>query len=111
MGQAEIISFDAVRASQHRSQLRQRWHDCFDHWLDTLEPRMASTPMTLAEMTALLWELRQSLMGCLTEALIEQTHERQAMARRAHCPQCKRSLKARRQAVRTVETLVGPVRL
>jgi hypothetical protein len=27
-----------MRATHHLSQLRQRLHECFDQWLDMLEP-------------------------------------------------------------------------
>ena len=49
MGHAEIIPLDDVRANQHRRQLRQRLHDCFDLWLDTLESALDTTAMTLPD--------------------------------------------------------------
>lgn len=63
MRHAQVISLDEVRANQHRSQLRQRLHASFDDWLDTLEEHLSPTPMSLAAITAVMWELRQSLMA------------------------------------------------
>jgi hypothetical protein len=45
MGQAEVISLDAVRASKQWASLRQQLHDYFDLWLDDLQAkRRASIP-------------------------------------------------------------------
>jgi hypothetical protein len=50
MGQAEIISLDHLRATHHLSQLRQRLHECFDQWLDVLEPYLDDKPMSLSDL-------------------------------------------------------------
>jgi hypothetical protein len=111
MGHAEVISLDDVRANQHRNQLRQRLHASFDCWLDTLEERMSDQPVSLSGITDVMKELRQSLMGSLTQTVVEHTHESEMTQTRAFCPKCERSLKSRRQDVRRVETLMGPVDL
>jgi hypothetical protein len=111
MGQAEIISLDEVRATQHRSQLRQRLHDRFDQWLDTLAPSLDAEPMSLTDLTDVMGQLRQDLMGGLTETVIEHTHAAKMKQTQAACPSCDGSLSVRRLAHRTVDTLIGPVRL
>jgi hypothetical protein len=65
MGQAELISLDHMRATHHLSQLRQRLHECFDQWLDTLESYLDDKPMSLPDLTAVMGQLRQDLMGSL----------------------------------------------
>jgi len=111
MGHAEIISLDAVRATQHGSQLRQRLHERFDQWLDTLAPSLDDEPMSLTDLTGVMGQLRQDLMGGLTETVIEHTHAAEMKQTQAECPSGDGSLSVRRQAHRTVDTLIGPLRL
>ena len=111
MGQAEIISLDHMRATHHLSQLRQRLHECFDQWLDMLEPYLEDKPMSLSDLTAVRGQWRQDLMGGLTETVIDHTHAAEIEPTQADCPTCDRSLSVRRQAHRTVDTLIGQVRL
>jgi hypothetical protein len=111
MGQAEVISLDEVRANQRRHQLRQRLHASFERWLDALEERMSSKAIRLSEITDVLWELRQRLMGSLVQTVIEHAHESKVTQNRASCSTCGRCLKSRRQDRRYVETLMGPVEL
>jgi hypothetical protein len=73
MGHAEVISLDEVRATQRLGQLRQQLHDNFDQWLDSLEPHLDDEPMSLLDLTAVMGQLRQGLMGGLTETVIEHT--------------------------------------
>jgi hypothetical protein len=56
-------------------------------------------------------QLRQELMGRLTETLIDHTHAAKIEQTQADCPTCNRSLSVRRQAHRTVDTRIGQVRL
>jgi len=111
MGHAEVISLDEVRATQRLSQLRQQLHESFDQWLDTLEPHLGDEPMSLPDCTDALGKLRQDLMGSLTETIIEHTYMADMEQTQAECPTCEGSLSVRRQAHRTVDTLIGPVRL
>jgi len=69
---------------------------------------MGSASMSLSEITDVMWELRQSLMGSLTQTVIEHTQEPSVKQNRATCPKCERSLKVRRQVIRTVETQQFP---
>ena len=71
MGHAEIIPLDDARATHHRRQLRQKLHECFEQWLDTLESYLDDKPMTLPDLTAVMGQLRQDLMSGLTETVID----------------------------------------
>ena len=51
MGQAEIISIDQARTTRHFTQLRQRLHECFDQWLDTVREQIVGPFVD----TALRW--------------------------------------------------------
>ena len=84
MGHPEGISLDEVRANHYRSQLRQRLHERFAGWLDTLEQRLSPTAMSCTEITDALWELRQSLMGSLTQTVVEPTHECRVQTKPRH---------------------------
>jgi len=111
MGHAEIIPLDDMRANHHRRQLRQSLHADFDRWLDTLEADLDDAAMTLSDLTTTLWQLRQDLMGQLTQTIIQHLHAAEVDLHQTSCPTCERSLKVRRQYRRTVETLLGPLEL
>ena len=68
MGAAEVISFDEVRARNHWTMLRQRLHERFDRWLDTLQGRLSEPQPTLSEVTQAVWDLRQSLTGSVADS-------------------------------------------
>lgn len=111
MGHAEIIPLDDMRANPHRRQWRQSLHADFDRWLDALESDLDDTAMTLSDLTTTLWQLRQDLMGQLTQTIIQHLHAAEVDLHQTSCPTCERSLKVRRQSRRTVETLLGPLEL
>lgn len=70
MGCAEVISLAEVRARKQWDGLRQELHSRFDQWLDALEQRLPEPEPTLAEVSDLVWQLRQDLTGGLTETLV-----------------------------------------
>lgn len=107
MGCAEVISLSEVRARQQWDGLRQALHTRFDQWLDDLEARLPEPETTLAEVSDLVWQLRQDLTGGLTETLLTHAHAGEQSRRHAPCPQCERLITARPAATRTVETMVG----
>jgi len=109
MGCAEVISFDQARASKQWATLRQELHDRFDRWLDELEAGLSEPQPTLTEVTRVVWDLRQSLTGSLTEAIILHRHQHTREQSHARCPQCERVVKTRGLVHRTLETLVGSV--
>jgi hypothetical protein len=111
MGAAEIISFEEVRARKQWDTLRQQLHARFDQWLDTLEQQWHEPPSTLLEMTATVWDLRQQLTGGLTETIVAHVHRGEHDRTQVTCPQCHGMLRPRERVCRTVETMVGPVRL
>lgn len=111
MGQAEVISLDEVRASKQWASLRQQLHDYFDLWLDDLEAQLPEPETTLDQITEKVWALRQQLTGALTEAIVEQAHRFEYMRKEIVCETCQRILTTRPTVPRTVETMVGQVRL
>jgi hypothetical protein len=111
MGQAEVISLDEARASKQWASLRQQLHDYFDEWIDDLQAKLPNPETPLAQITETVWTLRQQLTGSLTEAIVDYGHRFEFMRQQLVCPSCQRFLTARPSAIRTVETMVGSVRL
>jgi hypothetical protein len=106
-----VLSLEDFRGTQRRAAIRQRLHDRFDCWLNQLEDRMQDPTPTLAELTQAVFALRQELTRAVTEGLVEHTHRAALEQRTAVCPQCGQTLAARGPQDRTVETLVGAIRL
>lgn len=70
----------------------------------------ASLP-PLEELTQAVFALRLELTQAVTEGLVEQAHRALLEQRMAACPRCGPALSARGPHARTVETLVGAIRL
>lgn len=111
MGQAEVISLDEVRASKQWASLRQHLHDYFDQWLDALEAQLPEPETTLDQITETVWALRQDLTGSLTEAIVDHAHRFEFTRKDIVCETCQRLVPTRPLVSRTVETMVGRVRL
>jgi uncharacterized coiled-coil protein SlyX len=111
MAIAAILSLEEFRDTQRRAAARQRLHDRLDHRLDTLEARVKEPQPTLEELTQIVFALRHELTQAVTAGLVEQMHGEVLEQRIALCPQCGQILAARGPAERTVETLVGAIRL
>jgi hypothetical protein len=111
MGAAEVISFDEVRASKQWASLRQQLHDYFDQWLDALQAQLPEPETTLEQITETVWALRQDLTGSLTEAIVDHAHRFEFMRKDIVCETCQRLVSTRPLVPRTVETMVGRVRL
>lgn len=111
MASAAILSLEEFRDTQRRAVMRLQLHNRLDHWLDTLEARVKEPQPTLEQLTQAVLALRQELTQAVTEGLVEQMHRAVVEQRTAVCPQCGQILSARGPAERTVETLVGAIRL
>jgi hypothetical protein len=111
MASAAILSLEEFRDTQRRAAIRQRLHDRLDHWLDRLEVHVKEPQPTLEQLTQAVFALRQEWTQAVTEGLVEQAHRAALEQRTAACPQCGQTLSARGPQERTVETLVGAIRL
>jgi hypothetical protein len=111
VGCPEVISIEAVRASNQWEVLRHQLHQRFDQWLDTLEQQWPKPPSTLAEVTTTVWDLRQQLTGGITETIVAHIHRGEYERTQVTCPRCHGVLQAREFVCRTVETMVGAVQL
>ena len=111
MGHAKVISLEEFRQARVRAEVRQRLHERIDRWLDTVEGRVKGDSPTLERLTQEVFAMRHELTGIVTEALVEQSHGEAAEQQTMPCPHCGWLLRARGPHSRTVETMVGPVRL
>jgi hypothetical protein len=111
MASAAVLSLEEFRDAQRRTEVRQRLHDRFDRWLERVEDHVKEPTPPLEELTAAVLALRQELTQAVTESLVEQAHRAALEQRTAVCSQCGQTLSARSLQERTVETLVGAVRL
>jgi len=111
MASTAILSLEEFRDAPRRTAVRQRLHDRFDVWLNQLEARMEDRTPTLEELTQAVLALRQELTQAMTAGLVEQAHRAALEQRTMVCPQGGETLSARGLQERTVETLVGAIRL
>lgn len=74
MAYAALLSLEKFRDTQRRAETRQRVHDRFDHWLDTLEERVKEPQPTLEQLAQAVLVLRQELPQAVTDGLVEQAH-------------------------------------
>jgi hypothetical protein len=111
MACAAILSLEEFRDSQRRAAIRQQLHNHLDQWLERLEERVKAPQPTLEQLTQAVFALRQELTQAVAEGLVEQAHGVAIEQRTAACPQCGQTLSARGPQERTVETLVGAIRL
>ena len=86
MGAAEVISFEEVRARKQWDALRGQLHTRFDQWLDGLEQRLPEPATTLAQVSDIVWQLRQDLTGGLTETILTHAHAGKQSRKQTPCP-------------------------
>jgi hypothetical protein len=107
---AAILSLEAYRDAQRRTEVRQRLHDRFDGWLQQVEDHVKEPEPPLEALTQAVLALRQELTHVVPEGLVEPRHRVALEQRTAVCPQCRQAVSARGSQERTVETLVGAIR-
>ncbi|MBI1987157.1 MAG: hypothetical protein HYS70_02270 [Nitrospinae bacterium] len=111
MGQAAVISLEDLREARNRAELRQKLHERFDQWLDKMEEAMDEPQPTLAQLTEVVFRLRQELTQSVTEGFVESRYAAEKEREVAFCPGCGRQLRARPKVERMVETMVGAILL
>lgn len=111
MGQATVVALSEYQAAKGRAHLRARIHQAIDEWLDKVEAGMNEEKPTLEQITGEVFRLRQELTQQLTEALIDEHYQPEQAQAVDQCPECGQRLRARACVERSVETLVGRVKL
>jgi AcrR family transcriptional regulator len=111
VGYAEVISLPEVRARKQWEALRQQLHERFDQWLDAVEAQLPASEPTLAQVSETIWALRQQLTGGVAQTIIEHTHQEEQRRKALQCATCAHLLRARPTVSRTVETLIGEIKV
>jgi hypothetical protein len=111
MGAASVVSREEVRQARLHVEARQRRHAHFERWLAQVESRVKEKPPTREQVTQAVFEMRQDLLGAVTQSLVAQAHGPSLTQDRAVCPHGGQPLAARGPVRRTVETLGGAVTL
>jgi Uncharacterised protein family (UPF0236) len=111
MGYAAVISLEDLREAKSRVEFRQKIHERFDRWLDRMEEEMKEPKPTLAQLAEVVFHLRQELTQSVTEGLLESRYAAEKEQETILCPGCGQPLHARGEVERTVETMVGAIRL
>jgi hypothetical protein len=109
MGYASVVSLEDLQESKSRAELRQKLHERFDQWLDRVEEEVKEPQPTLAQLTEVVFNLRQELTRSVTESLLENRYAAEKERKTILCPGCGRLLQARGEPERTVETMVGAI--
>ncbi len=91
--------------------VRERLHEQFDVWLNMLEDEMDGKEGKLDEIVGGIFETHQELTGMIAESLVEKLHSKELEQKEMVCPKCGRELRSRDKVERTVETMIGPVKL
>jgi hypothetical protein len=76
-----------------------------------LEEEMSGKEGKLDEIVGGIFETRQELTGMIAESLVRKLHSKELEQKEMVCPKCGRELRARDVVERTVETMIGPVKL
>jgi len=111
MGHAQVISLEEFRQACVQAEVRQRLHERIGRWLDTVQASVKEESPTLEQLVQEVFAIRHELTGMIAETLVEQKHAQIVEQQTMLCPRCGRLLHARGPHNRTVETMVGPVRL
>lgn len=111
---ASVLSLEAYWNRQQDQPFRQRVHQAVDAFLDRLEKTMSAEGESIPSLWSISQNIRQErsgLTGSVAQAYVERTYGTYLHQEYATCPDCSKSLKARPSRGRTVETLVGSIRL
>ena len=104
-----VISLEEIRETKRQAQLRQRLQQRFEQWFEKVEAEVNGSTATLAQLTGVVFNLRQELASAVVEGLIEQQDQAEFVRQESVCPECAQRLRSRRNVERTVETMVGTV--
>jgi hypothetical protein len=108
---AAILPLADFRDTQRRAEMRPPLPHRFDQWLNELEDRRQDRSPPLEELTQAIFVLCQEVTQAVTEGVVEYVHWGAVAQRTTPCPRCGQRLSARGPQERTVETLVGAIRL
>ena len=90
------------------SMYRRKAHDEIDKFIDEIAPvLMNENPLTLKEISDAFQEKRGELLGGLLRDFVEIHHQEILEQENCDCPNCKKTIRKKRNATRRVETCQG----
>jgi hypothetical protein len=96
---------------QVNTGVRERLHEQFDIWLNIMGEEMKGKEGKLDEIAETIFEMRHELTGMIAESLVEKLHSKELEQTEMVCPKCGRVLTSRDEVERTVETMIGSIKL
>lgn len=109
-----VSSLEAYWSRQQDQTFRQQIHQAVDVFLDRMEKTMTAEGESMPSLWSISQNIRQErsrLTGSVAQAYVERAYGVYLHQEYATCPDCSKSLKARPSRSRTVETLIGEIRL
>ncbi|RLG29502.1 hypothetical protein DRN97_11780 [Methanosarcinales archaeon] len=93
-----------------KEENRDEIHESFDNWLDKVGEKMKGGE-GLEEIVNELFKKRQELMGEVATFFIKKLYSEELNRETAVCPRCGKEVKRAGEHERTVETMIGEIKL
>ena len=88
MTSAAILSLEEFRDAKRRTEVQQRLHDRFEHWLQQVENQVQEPNPTLEGLTQAVLALCQELTQAVTEGPVDHAYRAALEQHTVVCPQC-----------------------
>ena len=110
MEKPKVISFEEYQGIFLLREAKEGLHDLFDQWMDQMVESMKDRA-TLEELSRMMFLSRKELLGNVAGVLLQQKYQDAIAQETMVCPVCGQILKVRAMHERTVETMIGEVKL
>ncbi len=110
MEEPNVISFEERQGIFLRREAQEGLRDCFDRWMDQIVESMKDRP-TLEDLSRTMFLSRKELLGKVAGDLLQQKYRDAINQETMSCPGCGQTLNSRGLHERTVETMIGEVKL
>ena len=111
MGYANVISMEEFKREKVYEEIKGRLHEEVDKWLEGLMEKVGVEGPTLEEIVEGVFSMRGELTGKIVEVLIGREYLGYKSEEVERCSGCGKELKGRGTYERTVETMVGEVKI
>lgn len=112
MRSAAIVSLEDIRSKKKREEIRTSLHERIDEAFREIEENIEGTMPGLMEITGEVFKARQGITKSIVESLVDLRYADEKTRQTMLCPcGCKRRLKSQGTVERTVETVVGKIRI
>lgn len=112
MKNAVIVSLEDIRSKKKQEEMRKRLHEHLDEALNHIEESIEESKPSLMEITGEVFKARQEITKSIVENLVDIRYMEEKTRAWMLCPcGCKRRLTSRGVVERTVETVVGMIKI